>query len=117
MEVLATQTTGIWDRTIENPSARLMRQEALLERAAPCLTQRDNERVVKLGALTASAGKSETMVGAFAAASNDFMTEVRDLVDCEDDAKEKETEDGPTRRSEVTVVERRSCSTLSELQD
>ena len=49
IEMLATpQTIDIWDQTSENHTAYLMRQEALLEHAAHCSTQHNNEQIVKL---------------------------------------------------------------------
>jgi hypothetical protein len=106
INVLATETIDIWDRTsINNEIAHLLRKEALKEHAAHCSTQHNNERLVKLGALMASTGKSEIMAGVFAVASNDFMTEFHDgdeeqTVDDTGDAEQTRdlTEDEPTRR-------------------
>jgi hypothetical protein len=65
-----------------------MRQKAVLKRATHCSTQHDNERLGKLFALMASAGKSKTMAGVFAVASNNFMTECHDLEALEDSENE-----------------------------
>jgi hypothetical protein len=114
IELLATERIDIWDQESDNQSAHLVRKEALLEHAAHCSTQHNNERLVKLGALMASTGKSEIMAGVFAVASNDFMTEFFDKEE-EEQVSEMEAnnnggeeeqqsthliedEDGPTRR-------------------
>jgi hypothetical protein len=110
IELLATQTIDIWDRASDNQTAHLVRQEALLEHAAHCSTQHNNERLVKLGALMASTGKSEIMAGVFAVASNDFMTECHDLEEEQEHGEDEVVaggqeqertdlmDDGPARR-------------------
>ena len=105
IELLATQTIDIWDRTSDNPTAYLIRQEALLEHAAHCSTQHNNERLVKLGALMASTGKSEIMAGVFAVASNDFMTEYHDSESNEsheDSDNEEQTADNNRDNEQTT---------------
>jgi hypothetical protein len=110
IELLATQTTEIWDCASDNQTAYLVRQEALLEHATHCSTQHNNERLVKLGTLMASTGKSEIMAGVFAVTLNDFMTDCHDLEEeqghGEDEVvagdKEQEStdlvDDGPARQ-------------------
>jgi hypothetical protein len=90
IELLATQTIDIWDRASDNQTAHLIRKKALLEHAAHCSTQHNNERLVKLGALMASTGKSEIMAGVFAVASNDFMTEFHDSEEEQEDSEDDE---------------------------
>jgi hypothetical protein len=70
----------IWDetRSSTNENAYLLRSRALRSFAAHASTQHNNERLVKLGALMSSAGKSEIMASIFAIASNDFITEHHD---------------------------------------
>jgi hypothetical protein len=76
---------------------QLMRQAALLEHAAHCSTQHNDEHLVNAEVMMASAGENEIVAGIFAVASNDFMTEFCDVVEPEgSDANEEEIKDGPT---------------------
>jgi hypothetical protein len=43
IKLLATQRRDIWDRASDNQTAHLVRKEALLEHAAHCSTQHNNE--------------------------------------------------------------------------
>jgi hypothetical protein len=66
----------IWDESnTTNKNSHLLRIQALHSFAAHASTQHNNKRLVKLGALMLSTGKSETMASNFVIASNDFMTE------------------------------------------
>jgi hypothetical protein len=69
----------IWDESnTTNKNAHLLHIQALWSFAAHPSTQHNNERLVKLGALMSSTGKSEIMASIFAITSNDFMTEHHD---------------------------------------
>jgi uncharacterized protein YciI len=103
IELLATQTIDIRDCASDNQTAHLVRQEALLEHAAHCLTQHNNERLVMLGALMASTGKTEIMAGVFAIASNDFMTECHDLEEEQDHGKDEVVTGGEEQESNDLV--------------
>jgi hypothetical protein len=93
----ATQTIDAWDRASENQAAHLTRQEALVEHAAHCSTQHNNERPVKLGALMASTGKTKILAGVFAIASNNFMTESRNFSEADPTRKKR----GGTNKTEA----------------
>jgi hypothetical protein len=69
----------IWEESnTTKENAHLLRSQALRSFAAHASTQHNNKRLVKLGALMSSTGKSETMASIFVIASNDFMTEHHD---------------------------------------
>ncbi len=79
MNEIAARGLDIWDRAKPaNQNTHLYRRQALRAYAAHASTQHNNERLVKLGALMASTGKSEIMASVFAIASNDFMQEYAD---------------------------------------
>ncbi len=69
----------IWEESnTTNKKAHLLCSQALRSFAANTSTQQNNKRLVKLGTLVPSTGKSEIMASIFAIASNDFMTEHHD---------------------------------------
>jgi hypothetical protein len=79
IEQIAVQGLDIWDvAKPTNQNTALLQTHALRSFAAHASTQHNNERLVKLGALMASTGKSEIMASIFAIASNDFMQEYTD---------------------------------------
>jgi hypothetical protein len=96
----------IWDetRSSTNEHAYLLRSQALCSFAAHASTQHNNERLVKLGALIASTGKSEILASIFAITSNDFITghhddEGEDTADLETTANQPAVaEDKPKQR-------------------
>jgi hypothetical protein len=75
---LVTNSIDIWDQEQTNEKEHLIWKEALLEHTAHSSTQHNNQRLVKLGALMASTGKSKIVAGVFAVASNNFMMEFHD---------------------------------------
>jgi hypothetical protein len=77
IDEIAVSGLDIWNTSTTNRHANsyLLRKSALHAYAAHASTQHNNERLVKLGALMASTGKSEIMVLVFVIASNDFMQE------------------------------------------
>jgi hypothetical protein len=79
MNEVAARGLDIWDTAKPaNQNTHLYRREALCAYAAHASTQHNNERLVKLGALMASTGKSQIMASVFAIASNDYMQEYTD---------------------------------------
>ncbi len=101
---IAERGLDIWDTTRPaNQNTHLYRRQALRAYAAHASTQHNNKRLVKLGALMASTGKSEIMASVFAIASNDFMQEYTDKEETHpiEPAKptgEAEEDVGPRRR-------------------
>jgi hypothetical protein len=110
MNEIAEGGLDIWDAAKPaNKNTHLYRRQALRAFAAHASTQHNNERLVKLGALMASTGKSEIMASVFAIASNDFMQEYTDAKEDthpEESANQPaeaptggvEDDDGPQRR-------------------
>jgi hypothetical protein len=79
IDQIAVRGIDIWDVALPtNENTQSLRRHALHAYAAHASTQHNNERLVKLGALMASTGKSEIMASIFAIASNDFMQEYKD---------------------------------------
>jgi hypothetical protein len=104
IDEIAVHGLDIWDMSKQaNKKTHLYRSHALRFYAAHASTQHNNERLVKLGALMASTGKSEIMASVFAIASNDFMQEYTDKeethpVEPVKPTGEAEEDVGPQRR-------------------